>query len=83
MATLSDTRVIVNFGQSECQAVTLAQVHHHDFPEMHAEGTTAAEAGAQLLNLLIRTRDNVADGFHQEAVKQAICDVEEFIKSHP
>ena len=83
MATLSDARVIVNYGQSECQAVTLAQVHHHDFPEMHAEGTTAAEAGAQLLNLLARTRDNVSSGFHQDAVEQAIRDVEEFIKSQP
>lgn len=82
MKTLQDTRVIVQVGQCECHAVTTTQVHHHDFPELHAEGITAAEAGAHLKNLLLRTLDSVPSGPRREEFEQALLDVTTFINSH-
>ncbi len=79
MTTSTSEKVIATVGQCECHAVVCTTAHHHDFPEVHAEGETSAEAGAHLLNQLQRALDSVQSGFRREAIEKAIEDVKEFI----
>ena len=72
------TRVIVTSGPCECRAVRATHAHHRDFPELHAEGEDATEAGLNLTNLLLRARDNVG-GYRREAIENALLDVKEFV----
>jgi hypothetical protein len=55
-----------------------AQVHHHDFPEIRADGATPAEAADQLVNHLLRARDTALTTWRLEQVDRAIADVKAF-----
>ena len=82
MKTMEDTRVVVQVGPAECHAVTTTRVHHRDFPELHAEGESAAEAATHLKNLLARAVDSAASSYRREAFVVAIADVDDFIAGH-
>ncbi|MDB5353126.1 MAG: hypothetical protein JWN86_4373 [Planctomycetota bacterium] len=53
-------------------------VHHHDFPEIRAEGNSAADAAGQLVNQLTRALDSALTHWRREAVEHAIADVKSF-----
>jgi hypothetical protein len=57
------------------------QAHHRDFPEIRAEGDTAAAAAAQLVNHLTRALDSALTVWRRETIQQAIADVQEFVKT--
>lgn len=80
MAT-AETRVIVTTGSAGHAAQ--AQVHHRDFPEIRAEGETAAAAAGQLVNHLTRALDSALTDWRRGAIQQAIADVQEFQKQSP
>jgi hypothetical protein len=79
MKTLEDSHVIVEVGLCECHAVTTTRVHHHDFPELHAEGTSPAEAGGHLKNLFLRAVEGAEFGDCRSALLEALHDVQDFI----
>jgi len=72
--------VIVKVGLCECHAVMATDVHHRDFPEVHAEGADALAAGSQLVNHLTRALDNIGSGYRREAIERAIEDVKEYLQ---
>jgi hypothetical protein len=80
MTTSTSERVIATVGQCECHAVACCTVHHHDFPDAHAEGQTSVEAATHLLYQLRTALDSVQSGFRREAIEKAIVEVNEFVE---
>ena len=54
------------------------QVHHHDFPEIRADGTSPAEAANHLVNQLLRARDSALTPWRLEQIDRAIAEVKAF-----
>jgi len=73
------TQVIVTSGATAHSV----QVHHHDIPELRADGETPASAAVNLAQDLARELDGVADDRRRELFERAHADVEAFIKSCP
>ncbi len=80
MKTLEETKVIVHVGPCECHGMIKTQVHHHDFPELEAEGETAAEAASHLHNQFLREIDSVTSEFRREAIEHALHDIHDFLE---
>lgn len=80
MTTSTNQPVIVTIGPCACSSVMCSKVHHHEFPELHAEGESSTEAGTQLLHQLRKALDSVQSGFRREAIEKAVDDVKEFIE---
>jgi hypothetical protein len=78
-----DSPVIVKVGPWEGHAVETTRVHHRHFPEVHAEGESAAAAGTHLTNLLARALDGLPSGDRREAVERAIAEVKDFVSKAP
>jgi hypothetical protein len=57
-----------------------ACVHHRDFPEIRAEGSSQEEAAAHLVNKLTSTLDSALTDWRRQAVDQAIADVRAFLE---
>ncbi len=53
-------------------------VHHHDFPEIRADGASPAEAAGQLVNQLLRARDTALTPWRLEQIDRAIADAKAF-----
>jgi hypothetical protein len=75
-------RLIVSEGSRDCHSVHLTRVHHHDFPDVHAEGETPAIAAAFLAGELIRILDAPPDAASRESAERALDDIRRFIQSH-
>ena len=73
MAT-EQSRVIVTTGAT-AQAVL---IHHRDFPEIRAEGTSVPDAAANLSNHLTRALDSALTKWRRDAIQQAIDEVRAF-----
>jgi hypothetical protein len=56
-----------------------ATVHHHDFPEIRAEGETPVLAATHLVNQLTRALDSALTKWRRETLVQAIQDIEAFV----
>lgn len=69
-------RVIVTMGATS-QGVC---VHHHDFPEVRAEGQSPKEAATHLANKLAAAMDTALTDWRRESMTQAIVDVQDFVK---
>jgi hypothetical protein len=69
------SKVVVTVGGA---AAGGSQVHHRDFPDIRAEGSTPADAAAQLVNQLTRALDSALTKWRRESVEQAIADVQAF-----
>jgi hypothetical protein len=54
-------------------------VHHHDFPEVRAEGETPHEAAEQLLNHLCRALDSALLEWRRQEIERALDDVRAFV----
>lgn len=74
-------RVIVAEGARDCQSVHLARVHHHDFPDIRAEGETPGIAAAYLAGPLTRILDATPDAASRESAERALDDIRLFIQS--
>ena len=57
-----------------------ACVHHRDFPEIRAEGSSPEEAAAHLVNKLACALDSALTDWRRQSVDQAIADVRAFVK---
>ena len=68
-------RVIVSLGAG---AAGGAQVHHRDFPEIRADGSSPVDAAVQLGNQLTRALDSALTKWRRETIEQAIADVKAF-----
>ena len=78
MAT-EPTPVIVATGAT----ANTASVHHRDFPEIRAEGTTPADAAAHLANQLTRALDSALTQWRRETIAKAIAEVRAFVEQRP
>ena len=73
--TTDPCRVIVGTGAT----ANSARVHHHDFPEIRAEGETPAQAATHLANQLTRALDSALTHWRRESLVLAISDIEAFV----
>ena len=55
-------------------------VHHHDFPEVRAEGQSPKEAAALLSNKLAACMDTALTEWRRQSLTKAITDVSEYVK---
>ncbi|MDG3005704.1 hypothetical protein [Paludisphaera mucosa] len=55
-------------------------VHHHDFPEVRAEGQSTKEAAALLGNRLAAAMDTALTDWRRQSLTKAITDVSEYCK---
>jgi hypothetical protein len=69
------SRVIVTLSATSSAAC----VHHRDFPEIRAEGSSRKEAAAHLVNHLTRALDSALTDWRRERVNEAIADVQAFV----
>jgi hypothetical protein len=74
MQTQQD-RVIVTMGATAHGVC----VHHHDFPEVRAEGQSPKEAASHLANKLAASLDSALTEWRRQSVTQAIADVNDFV----
>ncbi len=74
--TADPIRIIVTTGATPYAV----QVHHHDMPELHADGESPEIAAENLANALTREIDSVADDHHREAIRWALDDVRAFVE---
>ncbi len=76
MATETDkSKVIVSLRGAAAGGTS---IHHHDFPEIRAEGASPADAAQQLVNHLTRALDSALTNWRRQTVEQAIADVQAF-----
>jgi hypothetical protein len=69
-------RVIV----APSDTVSSATVYHQNFPEIRAEGGSAKEAAAFLVNKLTRALDSALTDWRRSRVDEAIADVQAFVE---
>jgi hypothetical protein len=69
------SRVIVTPSGSSAAA----SVHHRDFPEIRAEGSSPKEAASHLVNKLACTLDSALTDWRRERIDHAIADVKAFV----
>ncbi len=55
-------------------------VHHHDFPEVRAEGQSPREAAALLANKLAAAMDTALTEWRRQSLTKAITDVNDYVK---
>jgi hypothetical protein len=70
------SRVIVTIKGSSAAA----SVHHRDFPEIRAEGSSPQEAASHLVNQLSRALDSALTDWRRDRVNEAIADVRAFVE---
>jgi hypothetical protein len=70
------TQVIVTTSASSSAAI----VHHRDFPEIRAEGSTPKEAASHLVNKLACALDSALTDWRRNRVDQAIADVKAYVE---
>jgi hypothetical protein len=72
---MDQSRVVVTIhgtGSSAC-------VHHRDFPEIRAEGSSPKEAAIHLVNQLSRALYSALTDWRRDLVNEAIADVQSFV----
>jgi hypothetical protein len=69
-------RVIVTQSGSSATAF----VHHRDFPEIRAEGSTPKEAATHLVNKLACALDSALTDWRRGTIDRAIADVKAFVE---
>jgi hypothetical protein len=79
---LADTSpVMVEERKCACGPVSIKQIHHRDFPQLHTEAASVAEGVASLACLLSLTWDCARSRSRREMMEQAIADVADFLMS--
>jgi hypothetical protein len=75
MDTEQSRVIVTSIGSS-----STASVHHHDFPEIRAEGASPKEAASLLVHQLTRALDSALIDWRRDRVKEAIADVQAFVE---
>lgn len=75
MATLQSPVVI-----TDDPAAVGSMAHHHNFPEIRAEGRSPADAAARLITKLERTLESALSAWRRDEIEQAIADVGAYVK---
>ena len=70
------SRVIVTLSGSSSGAC----VHHRDFPEIRAEGSSPKEAASHLVHQLTRALDSALTDWRRDRVNEAIADVRAYVE---
>jgi hypothetical protein len=70
------SKVIVTIVGSTSSAL----VHHRDFPEIRAEGSSPKEAASFLVHQLSRALDSALIDWRRDLVTEAIADVQAFVE---
>jgi len=79
---MTDTNcVVVEPGICACHSVHTIRAHHHDYPEIWAQGETSIEAVGQLANQLVRALDSVSSPVLRDPLVQALADVRAYLTS--
>ncbi len=73
----AETRVIVT--SSSAGHANQTQVHHRDFPEIRAEGSSPEDAAGHLANHLARALDSALTDWRRETLNKAVADVQAFV----
>lgn len=71
-------QVIVMTEEHPILQVHAASVHHRDFPEVHAEGRSPADAATRLAELLSQSLDSAPSERRRETLECALADVRAF-----
>jgi hypothetical protein len=71
------SRVILTVGATSHSV----RVHHHDFPEIRADGQSAREAAGHLANKLALALDTALTEWRRENLGRAIADVNAFVEA--
>ena len=74
MDTEQNRVIVTSVGNSSTYCV-----HHHDFPEIRAEGVSPKEAASLLVHQLTRALDSALTDWRRDRVKAAIADVQAFV----
>ena len=73
------SRVVVIEGVCDtCHTIHSTHAYHRDYPEIQAEGDSAADVAARLVNKLAAVLDSAVDHRHREAAERAIVNVKAF-----
>jgi len=72
-------RVLATSGKRACHSADTTLLHHRDFPEIWAEGTSLVEAATHLANMLSLALESSGNDWRRVVVQQAVDDVAEFI----
>jgi hypothetical protein len=75
MDTEQSRVIVTSIGSS-----STSSVHHHDFPEIRAEGASPKEAASLLVHQLTRALDSALIDWRRDRVKEAIADVQAFVE---
>jgi len=59
----------------------MIRAHHHDYPEMWAQGETPREAVGQLANQLVRALESVSSHDLRDPLVRALADVRALLAS--
>jgi len=79
---MTDTNcVVVEPGTCACHSVHMIRAHHHDYPEMWAQGETPREAVGQLANQLVRALESVSSHDIRDPLVQVLADVRAYLAS--
>ena len=82
LAMLAETSpVMVKECKRASSPVSLKQIHHRDFPQLHTEAVSVAEGATRLAGLLSLTWDCAGSRRRREMMEQAIADVADFLMS--
>src|SRR5579859_1896500 len=75
----SANRVMVLTGECPWHSILSTLVHHRDFPEIWAEGSTIEEGTTQLALQLQRALEGARSAWHRQTMEQALADVNEYL----
>jgi hypothetical protein len=79
---LADTNpVLVEERKCACGPVSIKQIRHRDFPQLHTEAASVAEGIASLAGLLSLTWECAHGRSRREMMEQAIADVADYLMS--
>jgi hypothetical protein len=73
------SRVIVTPGAT----AEASRAHHHDFPEIRAEGRSPRDAARRLAGMLTLALDTALTDWRRETLGHAIAEVNAFLDDQP
>jgi hypothetical protein len=75
------SKVIATRGSSICHSPHATLIHHSDFPEIWAEGSTLVDAATQLVRMLSNALEGSTSNWQRDVLVRAIEEVNEFIST--
>ncbi len=82
MATATNP-LIVWQGESGTGEASIVHVHHRQYPDARAEGSTAKDAARQLVEQLTRSLEHTPTLERRETIERAIAEIRDFLARGP